>query len=510
MTSSVPDVVLPFVEEVALVDSPTPAPDIGELVGGRYVIEGTIGSGGMGTVFRARHAQTGRVVALKWLERGDAQSRERFVREAKALGRIDHPNVVGVLDFGQHTRGPFLVMENLTGYALDVLCARGPTAPEVAISVLMPALRGIAAAHAAGVVHRDLKPSNIFVCVDRHGRPVDAKVLDFGISLLRTAVGEEPLATLTRTGTMVGTPAYMAPEQIGEDAVVDERTDVYAVGVILYRLLSGRAPFESIKYEALIVEIATGEPTPLRDHAPDVPAALADLVHRAMSRHPWDRPQSIVELARALEPFAGDAKLDGRLAATEVDDTETKEIRPARDESSPRAQAPARRRRWLPAAVVAIAVAAVAWVVVTPTSTSTEPQTGPERSAAPVPPEAALEAPTATVGEPESPVATVGEPESPTAAAPPDAHAQTVGAAVADEGPRAPDDRRRARAPAPRATAAAAPAMAARTRAAPQGEGAAIAEAPARELPATMQALATEPAAAPVHRRTSSLGREDF
>jgi len=279
----------------------------GELVAGRYRIDELVGLGGMGAVYRAEHVATGRRVALKWmLPKADGgTSRRRFLREAKALGRIEHRNVVSVLDFGEHGDGAYLVMEFLEGHSLRLLCAHGPVPIDEALHALLPALRGLAAAHDAGVVHRDLKPSNIFLCCDSAGVRRETKVLDFGISKV-SAQGEEidVEESLTRTGTAIGTPAYMAPEQLMERTAVDARTDIHALGVILYELLAGRRPYDAQSYEALVVQIVTQTCTPLGAAAAELPKDLARVVDRALSKEPEERYQTVEQFAEALRPWA--------------------------------------------------------------------------------------------------------------------------------------------------------------------------------------------------------------
>ncbi|MCC7538256.1 MAG: serine/threonine protein kinase [Deltaproteobacteria bacterium] len=276
---------------------------IGEIVASKYRVDQVIGEGGMGTVYAATHQVTGKRVALKWmlpqLSR-DAEAVGRFLREAQAAGRINHPNVVDVYDVGKHGDSMFIVMELLRGEPLASIVDRGRVPWPDALRLLMPALRGVAAAHDGGVVHRDLKPDNIFITCDHDGTRRDAKVLDFGISKLTTKAQGENLR-LTKTGSVMGTPYYMAPEQIQGIRDIDERTDIYALGVILYQTLAGDLPFKAQTYHALIVEIATGTPTPLRQNAPDVPPELEAMVMRAMAREPDRRFQTVRDLMASLE-----------------------------------------------------------------------------------------------------------------------------------------------------------------------------------------------------------------
>jgi serine/threonine-protein kinase len=276
-------------------------PAEGDLVAGKYRIEGVLGRGGMGVVYRALNEMTERRVALKWMLPEFAAHEDhvrRFLREARAAGRIDHPNVVAIYDVGTEGAAPFLVMELLQGESLSKLLSSAPLTPPDAVMVLMPALRGIAAAHAKGIVHRDLKPDNVFVVRGADGTPIDSKVLDFGISKV-----QEKVEVLTRTGAVMGTPHYMAPEQIRGVKEIDHRVDVYSMGVVLYETLCGEPPFQAETYSALAVMIATEDPRPLEERVPGMPAGLAAVVRRAMARSPENRYPDIASLGRDLEPF---------------------------------------------------------------------------------------------------------------------------------------------------------------------------------------------------------------
>ncbi|MCB9595595.1 MAG: protein kinase [Sandaracinaceae bacterium] len=280
-------------------------PEIGDTVGDRYLLEGHLGRGGMGVVFAARHKVSGRKVALKWLRGGPGNEAalERFVREAKFLGRIEHANVVGVLDVGTEGDSGYLVMEYLRGESLRQLLEReAPLAPDKAVCLLLPAMEGVEAAHRAGIVHRDLKPENLFVTRTARGETT-TRVLDFGVSKLRPDAHEGDVVPLTGTGNLVGTPRYMAPEQVIAEGI-DERSDIWALGVILYEMLAGQVPFPSSNYGALLVSIATEDVPPLAERRPDVPAELIAIVERALSKDPARRYPTVVEMARALEPFA--------------------------------------------------------------------------------------------------------------------------------------------------------------------------------------------------------------
>jgi serine/threonine-protein kinase len=279
-----------------------PTPQVGQLIGGKYLIQAELGRGGMGAVFRAVHAVSGRALALKWMLRSgeDDQARERFKREARAAGRIDHPNVVDVYDIGEEGDATYLVMELLRGESLRTRLARGPSSPAETVAMLVPAMRGVAAAHREGVIHRDLKPDNIFLCCGPGGEAREAKVLDFGVSSIRTT--EDAQTTLTREGTVLGTPAYMSPEQLHSAHNLDERTDVYAFGVILYEALTGRVPFQGTSYSALVLAIVNTTPRSLREIRPEIPEALERVVLQALARDREQRIPSIDALIALLEP----------------------------------------------------------------------------------------------------------------------------------------------------------------------------------------------------------------
>jgi serine/threonine protein kinase len=285
-------------------------PSLGDEIAGKYRIESVLGQGGMGAVFAARNVLTGKRVAIKWLlpEHAASTSRERLLREAQIAASIDHPNVVDIYDVGEHQGGLFLVMEYLRGRNLaDVLAERGRLDPEELILLMVPAMRGVHAAHLAGVVHRDLKPENIILSEASDGHIVP-KVVDFGVSKTVGTSGV-PHSSLTRTGALVGTPHFMALEQVDGTNMIDGRTDVYAFGVLLYRALTGHFPFDGSSLGEVILKIGTKDPVPMRILRPELPQELDSIVLRALLRDRTKRFSNLDELSRALLPFAPGARL---------------------------------------------------------------------------------------------------------------------------------------------------------------------------------------------------------
>jgi serine/threonine-protein kinase len=396
----------------------------GELVADRYVLEHTLGTGGMGEVFEARHAITGKKVALKWLRpelAKDDNVRRRLVREAKIAARVQHPNVVDIYDVGTHGGAVFLVMELLRGQTLrQWMAARGPAPAAELVAILVPVLRGLAAVHAADVVHRDLKPQNIFLCEAEDGTIREGKVLDFGIASDAKSI---TLNELTAPGQIVGTPAYMAPEQLdGRD--VDARTDIYAMGVILYEGLTGRRPFDAKDLPSLVRGIILDPVPPVRSLRPEVPEALSEVVARAMARRPEQRYPDVASLLRALAPFAPDAQttpisfappaprsrstlwgwVTGGLAlAVLMYVTLGPLLAPTEPPPAPPPEEPA-----LPAA--AQAAPTVAELPESPPPSAPEPTVAPVEPAAPAPLEAADEPPRPVVERARSPRTATPEP----------------------------------------------------------------------------------------------------
>jgi serine/threonine-protein kinase len=276
---------------------------IGHALEDRYSILREIGRGGMGIVYEAEHVELGKRVAIKvMLDKyaNDDEAVVRFKREALAASRIGNPHIIDVSHIGAAPDGrPFVVMELLDGEPLTrVLERTGPMPVWRAIQIMRQVLRAVGAAHAKGIIHRDLKPDNIFI-VNRDDQHDFVKLLDFGISKM-IDTGEQIAATrLTTTGVVMGTPLYMAPEQ-AMGSPVDRGVDIYAAGVILFELLSGRPPFNETNYNMLVAKLITASPPHLADLRRGLPVALVDAVHRALEKEPENRFASAEAFAQAL------------------------------------------------------------------------------------------------------------------------------------------------------------------------------------------------------------------
>jgi formylglycine-generating enzyme required for sulfatase activity len=269
---------------------------------GRYRILRRLGRGGMGTVYLAHDTQLERDVALKIPHFAAGESPEvahRFYREARALARFDHPNICPVYDVGQVAGVPFLTMPHVEGRSLVELVTDPPLPQRQAAEVVCTLARALAEAHARGIIHRDLKPSNVLIKPRR-----ELVIMDFGLAR-RVEAGD---SRLTQTGAILGTPAYMAPEQVVGDIVAQgPGCDIYSLGVILYELLTGRLPFVGTAAEVLDLIVAA-EPPPPSAHRPDLDRRLEAICHRAMAKKISDRYPSMAALAAALDGYLGDGQ----------------------------------------------------------------------------------------------------------------------------------------------------------------------------------------------------------
>lgn len=289
--------------------SPSPSPaderlSIGSTLDGRYRIDGLVGIGGMGSVYRCEHVGIGRPVAIKVLHSdfiGNREASVRFQREAIASGRLDHPNIVGVSDFGLlEDGGCYLVMELLEGESLGDRLDRERIPWREAIDILRGVLRGLRHAHDRGVVHRDIKPDNVFLAV-KDGDPI-TKILDFGIAKLFAGGTDDPAAT--RAGITVGTPAYLSPEQaVGGE--ITPASDLYSTTVLLFEMLTGRPPFED-KDPLAMLGAHVGRPPPsIAEVAPELvlPPELEKIVQQGLAKQALERFTSANEYLAALAPL---------------------------------------------------------------------------------------------------------------------------------------------------------------------------------------------------------------
>jgi serine/threonine-protein kinase len=288
----------------------------GDIVDGKYRVEEVLGAGGMGVVLAARHLTLESEVAVKVLLpkfQKDGVIRERFLREARAAATLRSSHVTQILDVGIDRLGaPYIVMERLHGEDLEkMLSERGPLAEKVALDYVAQACEALAEAHAAGIVHRDLKPENLFVSrVASGGSATEVvKVLDFGIS---NASYEEK--RLTGTADVLGTPCFMSPEQFKSTKDVTARSDVWALGAILYRLLTGGLPFEGADYVELCSRIMTQAPPPIEHRRPNLSPAACAIVRRCLEKDPAQRYANAFELKEALRAALLISKANHRLA----------------------------------------------------------------------------------------------------------------------------------------------------------------------------------------------------
>lgn len=274
---------------------------IGKTLAGKYKVEGLLGEGGMAQVFRAVHLGLDRPVVIKLMHSSMPSmdtAMKRFEQECKVTAKLSHPNVVSVFDVGTlEGRRPYLVMEFIQGESLrDYLDREVSMTVKDAATVIMQACLGLAEAHAQGIIHRDLKPENIMLR-ERPDRPDWVKIVDFGIAHLKQG-GQR----LTRTGIAIGTVDYMSPEYLS-DKPIDHRSDIYALGVILYEIIAGRCPFLAETPEAVMAKHLWGTPMPLSHFRPDLPAGCMfdQVVEKALHKEPDDRFQSVTEMKDDVE-----------------------------------------------------------------------------------------------------------------------------------------------------------------------------------------------------------------
>ena len=281
---------------------------VGHVVGGRYQLVRMLGDGGMGAVYKAADQVLRRFVAIKMLHPGTSRNPaagDRFQREARAAAAIGHPNIIDIIDFGVDGSRAFMVMEYLRGRSLSQLLAtEGRLGIARSCSIAAHTLAGLAAAHERGILHRDLKPANLMI-IQRYGDRNFVKVCDFGFAALMGPTTADDGKTLTPERTLVGTPAYAAPERLRGDDRRDPRTDVYSVGVLLFEMIAGRRPFDAPTFAELAKMVRYEPPPSLRKFRSDVPEALDKVMQRALAKTIEDRWKNAGDLAAALVPFGG-------------------------------------------------------------------------------------------------------------------------------------------------------------------------------------------------------------
>jgi serine/threonine-protein kinase len=288
---------------------------IGHVLAGKYQVERVLGQGGMGVVVQAIHIQLGQRVAIKFVLPEVMHNPEilgRFLREAQAAALLKSAHVARVIDIGSLENGaPYMVMEYLDGENLESLLRRvGPVPVVTAATWLLEACEAVAEAHALGIIHRDLKPANLFLAHGAGGLQ-SIKVFDFGISKITSPSGLDP--SLTRTASVMGSPSYASPEQLRSSKTVDHRTDIWALGVTLYQLLSADLPWQADTLPELSIKVAVDPPPPLPPQL-GVPAVFEQIIRRCLEKEPGRRYASVAALAEALGPFAP----EGRVAVERV------------------------------------------------------------------------------------------------------------------------------------------------------------------------------------------------
>ncbi len=328
----------------------------GDVLHGRYTVRHELGRGGMAVVLATHDNLLGREVALKVMLPNLASSSEaveRFINEARSLATLENPHVVRVLDVGKLSAPavcaglPFMVLELLRGEDLYSVAAReGGLAPDRVIRYVLQACAGLSAAHAQGIIHRDLKPENLFLALDADGNEC-LKVLDFGIARSHSR------RALTGARVGLGSPGYMSPEQVGGGAEVDARSDIWALGVVMYELLAHRPAFAGDDAHALCAQTLTAAVEPLDEIRDDLPPGLVAIVERCMERDPVRRFASVEELHRALSDVQ-----HSELSTLELLDSDIIELDASADSLAPRSRRARRPAAWLlAAAILAPAVA---------------------------------------------------------------------------------------------------------------------------------------------------------
>ncbi|HTY37777.1 MAG TPA: protein kinase, partial [Bacteroidota bacterium] len=266
---------------------------IGQIISHYHIVE-KLGEGGMGVVYRAEDTKLKRTVALKFLPpelTRDLEARERFVHEAQAASTLEHANICSVHEIGEHEGRTFIVMGYYEGETVKKKIERGPLSIDEAVNITSQVAQGLAKAHEAGIIHRDIKPANIIVTKDGV-----AKILDFGLAKISGR------ALVTRSGSTLGTAAYMSPEQARGERI-DNRSDIWSLGVTLYEMLAGKRPFDSDHEQALVYLIINEQPVPLQKHVPGISVDIIHIVNRALEKKPGSRYSSAGEMFADLRRY---------------------------------------------------------------------------------------------------------------------------------------------------------------------------------------------------------------
>jgi serine/threonine-protein kinase len=425
----------------------------GSVVADRYVVEGLLGEGGMGSVWAARHLTTRKRVALKVLKPVagcDARMRQRFLREARAACAVQHPSIIQVHDVLDLEENPVIVMELLEGETFAARLHREQRVPIGTLaSILLPVCSAVGKAHEIGIVHRDLKPENIFLSRDADDGGVRVKVLDFGIAKLTATDGDAARSAMAATGTgmMLGTPFYMSPEQMFGERDVDHRTDIWAIGIILYEALAGVRPTEGENVGQILKIVTTDAIVPLSERVKDLPVPVTDLVARMLRRDRKERPADLNEVCDVLRLYSARAIISFGPAApyvptplersspsevlayapTASDDSAVRAVAVTRGSQRPRLPRAAR----LPGALAAVGVLGlVGWRVAGGHPATTASDVGP----APAPTHATTAAPDRTATEPRTGASSPVDTSAPAAAL----RAIAPAIATADASPAAP------------------------------------------------------------------------
>ena len=433
-----------------------------DVVGERYRVLEEVGAGAFGVVYRAQHVVTRQVVALKVLHHHmavDEATRARFQREVSAPAAIDHPGIAQVYDAAIDDRGrPYVAMEWLDGETLAAYLPRAPVSVEGLISLFLALLEPLEAAHRAGFVHRDLKPETVF---ERDAGALEVRVLDFGLAKR----SESP--SVTETGTAIGTPRYMSPEQFMDSKSAGPPADVWAVGTMLYEALAGEPPFRATSH-ALVLAVLTAPHVPIVERVPDLPPALIEVVEACLRKEPAERPPDATALSAGLREAR--AQLDARALATTIREMPRVEIPPALEPATstvpttvmpvsrpiPAGGVPVTRERkrrrpvwpWAAAVLLALAIASAATAAAVLLRDAHEPAPSSPPSPAPAP----------SPAPPPPPMQPSPEPATePDAGAAPEAERPGAESPGAEPRRRAPRSARRAPAPATEDRAESAP-----------------------------------------------------